>query len=82
VFDQLRRTSDGPGGRLAANWPPPSRRGDVVPANGGYSADRHGDGYEDVVLELQLPERIVCRTCAEATGQSFANADRRKTARW
>lgn len=75
MFDQLRRKPDEPG-KLAADWPPPSRddvdddtRGG--PENDGCPADHYGGGgrFDDVVLELQLPGRIVCRTCAEATGQ-------------
>lgn len=71
VFNQLRQKPDEPG-KLATNWPPPRNRDDVDdhrgPENGGYSADHHfGGRFDDVVLELQLPERIVCRTCAEVT---------------
>ncbi|VVC30720.1 Hypothetical protein CINCED_3A013748 [Cinara cedri] len=78
VFNQLSEKSERPG-PIAKDWPPSSPRGDdnAVDYSGGraddnnYSAEdfdgRHRLYCDDVIFELKLPERIICKACSEVT---------------
>jgi len=65
----LSKKSEQPG-KLTANWPP-IRNNDKDPCtdNRDYLVDNFDAQFDDVILELQLPEQIVCQACAEETGQ-------------
>lgn len=70
VFNRWSKKPEQPG-KLAANWPPD--RNSAAPdagraGNGGYLVDDFGNRFDDVILEFQLPERIVCQACTKATG--------------
>lgn len=75
VFNQLsenQKTAEQPG-RLTPSWPPKNHRNDVgdpyTARNGHYLANGFGSRFDDVILELQVPEQIVCKACHEITGQ-------------
>lgn len=70
VFNQLSQKPEQPG-KLTTNWPPNRNDAnyDTYPENRDYTVDNFGGQFDDVILELQLPERIVCQTCAEGIGQ-------------
>jgi len=61
--------------KLATNWPPKGSSNEAnkddrcCAENGDYLTDDFGGRFDDVILELQLPERIVCQACAEGIGQ-------------
>lgn len=67
MFNRLSQKPEQPG-KLTANWPPNDAK-DTRPENGDYSVDNFDGRFDDVILELQFPERIVCQTCTEGTGQ-------------
>ncbi|XP_025198097.1 rho GTPase-activating protein 7 isoform X2 [Melanaphis sacchari] len=71
VFNQLSKKSAESPGKLETNWPPNSSCNDAnkdnrySTENGDYLTNNLGGRFDDVILELQLPERIVCQACAE-----------------
>lgn len=55
-----------------SNWPPNGNNANESrSANRNYLADNFGSQFDDVILEFQLPEQIVCQACAEETSKSF-----------
>lgn len=71
VFNRLsenQNVAERPAG-LAPSWPPSDHVGGPYAKNGDYPPNGFGARFDDVILELQLPERIVCKACNETTGQ-------------
>lgn len=55
-----------------SNWPPNrNNANESRSANRNYLADNFGGQFDDVILEFELPEQIVCQACAEETSKSF-----------
>ncbi|CAI6367356.1 unnamed protein product [Macrosiphum euphorbiae] len=81
VFNQLSKKSAEPPGKLEKNWPPnrssnEANKDDRCSAeNGDYLTDDFGGRFDDVILELQLPERIVCQACAEGIDEKVYFSD-------
>ncbi|XP_050523367.1 rho GTPase-activating protein 7 [Daktulosphaira vitifoliae] len=74
VFNQWSKKPADKPGKLVANWPP--IQADVKSyCSPRYLANDFKSLYDDVILELQIPEQIVCQACSELTNGSIDSGD-------